>query len=67
MSAKFVKDKENNKWLVEITCETTGSKQPEVGDLVKVKRSCLKITEVLEIKGVPETYGCKYLCDFVNF
>lgn len=65
MAAKFIK--QDDQWMVEITCETTGTKAPEAGDIVSIKGRKIKITEVVSVSGTPETYGCKTIVRFVNF
>ena len=65
MATKF--QKINGEWMVKITCSATGSRQPEIGDIVKVNHKNIKVTEVVSVIGTPETYGCEYLVRFVNF
>lgn len=68
---KFVKvvNKETKKeeWKVLLVCGTTGTKAPEVGDIVSVNRRKIKITGIISVEGEPSKYGTKTLVDFVNF
>lgn len=66
MGAKF--KKVNDEWLVELVTDATGSKAPEVGDIVRPKKggSYVSITEIVETKGTPTTYGFTVLAKFKN-
>jgi len=67
MSAKFVK--RNDQWLVSIMTESTGTKAPQVGDIVAVKLSSggkrnVVLTDIVETVGVPETEGFRTVATF---
>jgi hypothetical protein len=65
MAAKFIK--QDDKWMVEITCTATGTKSPEVGDIFSIKGRKIKVIEVIKVTGESQTYGCKTLVNFKNF
>ena len=69
MSTKFVNigTATQKDWVVEFKCAATGSKSPEVGDIVKVNGRNVRVTEVLDQVGESMAYGetCKFR--FVNF
>jgi hypothetical protein len=69
MGAKFVK--QNDKWFVSIITESTGTKAPQVGDIVAVKSSSggrrnVVLTDIVETVGVPETHGFRTVATFIN-
>ena len=69
MSAKFIK--QNDQWLVAIVTESTGTKAPQIGDIVSVKLSSggkrnVIITDIIDTAGVSETYGFRTVATFAN-
>ena len=52
---------------MEIKCESTGTKAPEVNDIVKVNGRNVKITNIIKVDGEPSKYGTKTLVDFANY
>lgn len=69
MNAKFIK--QDGQWLVAIVSETSGTKAPQVGDIVGIKLSSggkrnVVLTEIVATSGTPEVYGYRTVAAFTN-
>ncbi len=68
MTTKFINIGKNGTkdYVIEYTAQSSGAKHVEVGDILKVNRSNVVVTEILEIIGNPDMYGCKTIARFIN-
>jgi hypothetical protein len=72
MAAKFIKQTNEStskeEWVVEITCESSGTKQPESGDILTMpNRRKVKLTDIVSTSGDAGVRGSKTVARFTNF
>jgi hypothetical protein len=73
MTAKFIKQINSQtsqvEWLVETACGASGQKATAVGDIIKINRRAIKITQIVstDVVGGVAKYGDKTVAKFANF